>query len=545
MAAPINPTPYSNAVNAYTANKRPTLEQMQERANNPSLILNFDTFEMGKITLLSDEEMQKHIEESRQIPIKHQQFFNTALTVEDTFTLYEKGREDILKTYAGDNMLQVHLDVFDNAFANHLRFLACNSVMVLRNQQSMYEHTNKQGYEYNRIATHADFNGDAFQKNVTNLMSQFATSFIQQIKEGVDYETAQKTATQYMTAAFPTTTSVNNLSFGDFSVYLKTITTENDQFGLDPHVWGNFHTGLSGEKNKLFNDSPEISKELQVILNQKPNKVFTITLDAVRHDEYVKRTHSFTYEKLDNSYLRNIHDSKTLGDPDFLRYSYYVVLFSIKDHNQVNANLDKGWYNAGGYGQGSLQPFTVEAAMSKYMELRDEVFKAFGHDENLLNKNLDTLDKAFENRLHVLGVGVAQSAGISGDYAEYSQEHGNDYEAHALFSNVNFNQNAFQNNVAELMRELAQAFLNSIRSGIDYADAQKSAFEYMLEAFNKTTSVNNLSFADFLVVMKYSNLDEQYNNSHETLFMTRSEVHKGYNQSTQISEELREMLKLS
>jgi len=268
MSIGIYSTPYSNAVNAHTANKKnPSFEQMQKQVQNPIQILNYDTLEKGNITILSDEEMLRHIEENRQIPIKHQQFFNTALTVEDTFSLYEKGREDILKTFENDRMLQVHLDVFDDAFTNHLRFLADNAAMVLRNEQSIVQaQAGHKSFEYNKIATHNDFNADEFQKNAVNLMSQYAISFIQQIKEGVDYTLAHKNATEHMSAAFSETASVNDLSFNDLSIYLKTITTKSAIAGLNPNVWGNFDTGLMGEKNNTFNSSTKISEKLQITL---------------------------------------------------------------------------------------------------------------------------------------------------------------------------------------------------------------------------------------------------------------------------------------
>ena len=308
-----------NATTAYKSGNVPNPPPMSSR------ILKYDSYgstDVGERSTMklfaNNNEFFQHIEDGRQITAKYQQHFNDSATIEETFTLYEKGRDDILKTYAGDSMLQVHLDVFDNAFKSHMQFLACNAAMVLRNEQTFHTYGvegqhYKFDFEFNKIATNTNFDSDEFQKNAVILMTKFAESYIQQIKSGVSYDLAHRNATEYMTANFSKTTSVNNLSFNDFSFYLEVISKESSESITNPNIWKNFHAGALGEKNNIFNNSMKITEELMALFVDNSEVGLLVsskeTSDSlVNEDSAESVTESEKNQKADNnnSFVSNI-----------------------------------------------------------------------------------------------------------------------------------------------------------------------------------------------------------------------------------------------
>lgn len=111
------------------------------------------------------------------------------------------------------------------------------------------------------IAAHKDFNAKDFTANSVNLMKNFAQTFISKIKEGLDFVNAQKSTVEYMLLTFNQTTSVNNLSFNDFSVLLK----HSD----DPTIKvtnGAESRAMRNTLNSRFNNSTELSAELKALL---------------------------------------------------------------------------------------------------------------------------------------------------------------------------------------------------------------------------------------------------------------------------------------
>lgn len=296
----------TNAVNAYksTANqksgneKSPTLEQLQEIVQN-STKLNTDLIE---ITLLSDTQMEQYITESNGLSNKYGQFFGSTFNVDDTISLYEQGRADLIKTYGESGVISTaHLNAFDKAFENKMGDIA-NKVAgdlafdrFTREQEAIYipKYINQLEQWYkdavkkgdaksmsvlsaelermgarlsnpdtNKLAMHSDFNEAEFKTNMANMMGEYAKAIAQNFKSGTDAVSTQKTAFELMLATFNKTTSVNNLSFNDFMVVYK----HSDYVAFVADKPTPITEAMRNENNSAFNNSTEISAELRALL---------------------------------------------------------------------------------------------------------------------------------------------------------------------------------------------------------------------------------------------------------------------------------------
>jgi hypothetical protein len=96
----------------------------------------------------------------------------------------------------------------------------------------------------------------------------------------------------------------------------------------------------------------------------------------------------------------------------------------------------------------------------------------------------------------------------------------------------------------KMMQEFAKSYTAQIKGGSSYGNAREIALAMMSAMFNKTTSVNNLSFADFLILEKYSmaNVDINPIMGISDWLAKRDQMNKAFNSSTEISEELRKLL---
>ena len=242
---------------------------------------------------------------------------------------------------------------------------------------------------------------------------------------------------------------------------------------------------------------------------------------------------SFRFTTVEGSSLRNIQN----GSVDAMN-SYYRQLFQTTTEN-VNVMLDEGLFGVATIG--GWHANTVDRSVARYEELRDEVHKAFGHDNELLAKNLKALDNAFESNLQ----SIAHHAAIRMDWdrmmTESKESRNNPHEPHALANHKNFNSKEFERNSREMMAQFSRNYLEQINGGFSFNDALRSAMDFINSLFNTTTSVNNLSFKDFLVLNE-NITQEGTSTAPGDQYKERNKFNLAFNNSTQLSPELRALL---
>lgn len=255
-----------------------------------------------------------------------------------------------------------------------------------------------------------------------------------------------------------------------------------------------------------------------------------------------------------------------------------------KAHVDFLGGFDKNYVN---------EFYSVESATARYAELRDEVKQIYGNDSGLLDYNLTMLDKVFENRMgeiarnatyklesennankiyiNLEGKKLIRLDNLSSDELEQvrkmledtgffknaqaaqkaiddalgrvtEKKHGRLYELNKISTNENFNANSSTNNIKSLMTQFVSSFMQQIKSGFGYDSAYKSAVDYMNET-TKTTSVNSLSFQDFMVFEKHRHQSKVESTDVHAMIAALDSANKAFNNSDEISTELRALLK--
>lgn len=234
-----------------------------------------------------------------------------------------------------------------------------------------------------------------------------------------------------------------------------------------------------------------------------------------------------TYEKYGNSNFLNVHNQS-------LRDGYYGSLF-VAGTDKVNSVFGLK-YSLNGW-----NAHTTELSAARYEELREQVIKAFGNDKELLNKNLDSLDRAFAGNMERIAWSNAnhlESERIMERAAKVKDEEPL-WEPNKLATHKAFNWEKFRKNAESLMRQFAQEYIQQIKSGMSYTSAWDNAVGIMKNS-TTTTSVNELSFSDFMI------LDSRPTSNATTKsanIIARNEQSVYFNTNPNLSEELRKFLK--
>lgn len=246
--------------------------------------------------------------------------------------------------------------------------------------------------------------------------------------------------------------------------------------------------------------------------------------------------HTVTYDKFGNSNLLNIHDVDTAFSTS-TRDSYYRNLFSANT-DEINKTMSQAGAQINGW-----ECYSVERTVARYDELREEVINTFGHDEELLAKNLASLDKAFENNLRQVADSQTTMMEAEKDRTGLWERNGQQplWEPHKLGTNKDFNKETFGTNAKNMMQQFAQKFLEQIKTGASSNSAMSNAFDFMSQLFNKTTSVNNLSFNDFMI-LQTPNWGDVDANTREGNIKAFDNNNKAFNNNQDLSEELRKLL---
>jgi len=300
MSVSIN-SQYANAINTYSSNQKagnekPTLEQLQERVSASEQ--NIDFLEITKVDSIPQGKYAVTFPE-------YQEYFMYAVNAEDALSLYQSGRENLIKNSLNAETLEVHLTMFDNAFENQMGKIADKVALDLymqrqnREQEAIYIPKTINRYEQlrdnylkngqtnaaniltaeierlnarlankdsqNKLAVNKDFNIDEFSKNSSDLMREYARAITQNMKSGMDSVSAQKSAFEFMLESFNKTTSVNNLSFKDFmAVYNHSdyVAFMNGDFAKPKPIT----EAMRNEIYRDFNAGTELSAELRALL---------------------------------------------------------------------------------------------------------------------------------------------------------------------------------------------------------------------------------------------------------------------------------------
>jgi len=115
------------------------------------------------------------------------------------------------------------------------------------------------------------------------------------------------------------------------------------------------------------------------------------------------------------------------------------------------------------------------------------------------------------------------------------------HEPHALGNHKNFNRKEFERNSRDMMAQFAKEFLGQVNSGISINDSLKAATDFINSIFGLTTSVNKLSFKDFLYLNE-NITQEGTSTAPGDQHKERNKFNLEFNNSTQLSPELRALL---
>jgi|GEM_PF-2447004 len=253
------------------------------------------------------------------------------------------------------------------------------------------------------------------------------------------------------------------------------------------------------------------------------------------------------WDVIEGADIRNVQDNTDLYRADSTRDIYYSELFN-NGIEYANTVLSRGIYNADmtswiesnralldtGIG-------TVEGCTVRYSQLREEVIKTFDYDRDLLAKNLQSLDKAFELSLK----NVARNAIADIEPPIYTSANTGlpQKTPNKLAEAKGYNQQELFAHTQDMMSKFALNFINQIRSGIGQAAAYNNTLSLMNNVFAVTTSVNKLSFNDFALLGKYMLMDVGGRNYTAAGNIAQQNMRtEAFNNSTELSAELRALL---
>jgi phage terminase Nu1 subunit (DNA packaging protein) len=282
----------ANTYAATTSDTKPTLQELQSKVQNAQ---NVDTFEVMGMIPIHDN--------SHQISDKYQQWFEYTFNIDEVISLYQRGRNDIQNAYAQNDMLEAHLAMFDKAFENQMGRIADKIAGDLwmeqhnRKMEAIYipkyirqleqwrDEAIKNGRantanvfsaeiermngrlgikdNHHKLAANNGFDSDEFAKNSAYLMREYAQKITQEIKSGLDFSTAQKSAFEYMLETFNKTKSLNELSFNDFLV----VYNHSDYVAFMTDKPTAITDSMRNDMYRNFNNSTELSAELKALLN--------------------------------------------------------------------------------------------------------------------------------------------------------------------------------------------------------------------------------------------------------------------------------------
>ena len=251
MSIAINSNSYSNIANTNTATvnqaKNSNAQSLVQTIKHNNSRFNFDSFE----TMVMDKTYRNEIIENPNIILhNYSVYFGNALTTEIALSFYEKGRDEILNAFSDDEeLMNAHLKAFDQAFETELQHNVRRVAKSLAHAafEAAMQASNE-GFVANKLASHIEFNHELFAENSMAMMKEFGQTFLNNVRSGMDYTDARKMAVESMAK----TTSVNNLSINDFMEVEKT--------------WFGEHHVSRSELNNKFNNSKELSAELQALL---------------------------------------------------------------------------------------------------------------------------------------------------------------------------------------------------------------------------------------------------------------------------------------
>jgi len=177
-----------------------------------------------------------------------------------------------------------------------------------------------------------------------------------------------------------------------------------------------------------------------------------------------------------------------------------------------------------------------EDALSWYEKGRTEIINVYGNDAEILDNHLKAFDRGFEQHLQWIAKTVTGEMELETKQLTTYAKNNIGYEGHKLATNKDFNIKEFESNIKVLMKEFGQSFLQRINEGFDFTEAKKNTIEYMVEN-TKTTSVNKLSYSDFMVVAKCFMGDGNVPTARG------DKASKTFNNSTELSAELKALLR--
>jgi hypothetical protein len=296
-------------------------------------------------------------------------------------------------------------------------------------------------------------------------------------------------------------------------------------------------TGWQGKPAKELEVYPlarDMKEDLASALMPKVTDNITFTYQPT--ENHIRNV--FTYQKFEGTSLQNIEDSEISRFASDLRDGYYRYLF-YADNQRVNDILDKGFYDLT---LSCNRANTMENNLARYEELREEINRVFGHDQTMLAKNLASLDTAFEWQMADLARATASEMQFHRDTAQYGWN--SDYpafETNRLATHRDFNRDEFEKSAVTMMRDFAKSYTANINGGLSYAAALEGVFASMNFNYGLTTSVNNLSFADFLLLNKHSTAHYEAQTLLDTI-AKRDQASKAFNNSSEMSSKLRSLL---
>jgi hypothetical protein len=282
-------------------------------------------------------------------------------------------------------------------------------------------------------------------------------------------------------------------------------------------------------------DTEGNSAKAQARLNEwAQDKELMAELFAAARAEELERASQAT--QAEGSFLLNFD----LEDSN-LRDQYFRLLFWYSAEN-ANAAMIASGGNGGTSGFGFIDTaFSLEGSIARHAQLRDEVHRAFGHDSELLAANLDALDRAFTG----VAVDIAQSAvGELESQRSMSQSRGGlrfDFEPNALATHRNFNSDELRENVREMMIQFSQFHTSQMNNGMSSDNAFQASMNFMNSMFSTTTSVNNLSWSDFMFTQTLLSSGSSATTAQGTA-ASRTRLSHEFINSTQLSPELRALL---
>jgi hypothetical protein len=237
-----------------------------------------------------------------------------------------------------------------------------------------------------------------------------------------------------------------------------------------------------------------------------------------------------------------IHVASSNANPDssnlrFADAEYFRHLF-MAGIDEVNANFGTSHTWKG------VDAFNVELSVARYNELREQVINDFSHDTELLEANLRALDEGFKWHLNHLAMIESATLWLDQVREQFAQKGTpSPIDNHPIATHRDFNHREFRENTINMLREFATQYIQQINSnGGDFESAWNSTLA-ILSAM-ETTSVNNLSFDDFMVFQssKWFREDAEEGVTMMQLQARHGNLHDAFRNNPNMSENLREIL---